>query len=180
MTRSGRKKILIVSDTHGYLDPNVAQLAGDCDMAVHAGDIVGAGVLDELRAVVSEVVAVRGNNDVPSKWDPAEHGRLAEIPDDAVIDLPGGALAVVHGHKVWDYRDRHGRLRRQFPAARAIVYGHSHHQVCDQEHDPWVLNPGASGRNRTFGGPGCLILHAAVDAWHVETFRFPADSKQAV
>ncbi|MFM1890995.1 MAG: hypothetical protein RLZ44_72, partial [Pseudomonadota bacterium] len=38
---------------------------------------------------------------------------------------------------------------------------------------PWVLNPGAAGRSRTFGGPSCLLLHAGARVWRVETHRFP-------
>jgi len=165
-------KVLILSDTHGYLDPAVAEVAGRCDLAVHAGDIMGAGVLDALGRRTRRVVAVRGNNDVPAKWALDEHPVLQRLDDTAIIDLPGGILAVVHGHRIWDCRDRHDRMRRQFPQARAIVYGHSHIRVCDLDTRPWVLNPGAAGRVRTHGGPTCLVLHANADSWHVDTLRF--------
>jgi predicted phosphodiesterase len=96
------------------------------------------------------------------------------------VDLPGGSLAVVHGHKVWDCHDPHKRLRNLFPQARAIVYGHSHIRVCDLDSRPWVLNPGAAGRVRTHGGASCLVLHVNGDAWHVETLRFePATTRRS-
>ena len=57
--------------------------------------------------------------------------------------------------------------------ARAVVYGHTHRLLCDQLEEPWVLNPGAAGQVRTFGGPSCLVLHAEPLAWHVESIRFP-------
>jgi uncharacterized protein len=67
---------------------------------------------------------------------------------------------------------RHARLRAAYPSARAIVYGHSHRLVVDDALTPWVLNPGAAGRARTYGGPSCLVLEANVRSWHVEIHRF--------
>lgn len=43
---------------------------------------------------------------------------------------------------------------------------------CGREATPWVLNPGAAGRSRTFGGPSCLLLAAASDGWEVTLHRF--------
>lgn len=167
------QRVLIVSDTHGFLDPRIARLAAECDAAVHAGDIGAASVLDQLRAAAGVVIAVRGNNDVPSKWAAEEHGVLAGLPHEAHLELPGGRLAVVHGDRFWICAERHGRLRRRFPRARLVVYGHSHRQVCDLRRIPWIVNPGAGGRTHTFGGPSCLILHAAAARWYVEARRFP-------
>lgn len=171
-TRGPVSKVLILSDTHGHIDPRVLALAADCERVVHAGDIVGAGVLDALTRRCPEVAAVRGNNDTPAKWPAGEAARLAALPEVLELELPGGVLAVVHGHRQWSARDRHARLRALFPAARAVVYGHSHRQVCDLGADPWVLNPGAAGRDRTFGGPACLVLHAGPGAWRVVPHRF--------
>lgn len=169
---SGRASVAVVSDTHGFLDPRIAEIVEKCDFAVHAGDIGGVAVLDALRPRSGRVVTVRGNNDVPEQWAMTEHDRLIALPWEDTLELPGGGLAVVHGHRVWDYADRHARLRRTYPAARVIVYGHSHLQVCDRDETPWVLNPGAAGRVRTHGGPVCLVLHADHDHWHVEVRRF--------
>ena len=171
-------QVLILSDTHGHIDPRVLALAADCELVVHAGDIVGAEVLEALASRCARVVAVRGNNDLPGKWPAGQAARLARLPEVAEVALPGGRLAVVHGHRVWDLRDRHGRLRRQFPGARAVVYGHSHRQVCDLAADPWVLNPGAAGRDRTFGGPACLVLRAGPGAWRVTPHRFPPAARR--
>jgi len=37
-------KVLVLSDTHGFVDPNIAELARKVDLVVHAGDIGRAGV----------------------------------------------------------------------------------------------------------------------------------------
>ena len=163
--------IAIVSDTHGELDERIAALVRDCDYAVHAGDILGAGILAAMQPRRC-VLAVRGNNDVPHKWPRDDAAVLHELPLDAELELPGGTLAVTHGDRQFERPDRHKRLRAHFPLARIIVYGHSHFLTIDQTATPWVVNPGAAGRTRTHGGPSCLILTATCASWHVEARRF--------
>jgi uncharacterized protein len=86
------------------------------------------------------------------------------------LPLPGGRLAVIHGHQTLA-RGRHERLRRRFPQVRALVYGHSHRLVLDQAALPWIINPGAAGGERNHGGPSCLVLVATIDDWVIETHR---------
>lgn len=167
-------RVALLSDTHGVLDARIAERVSQCDCAVHAGDIGNASVLAALQPRGGQVLAVRGNNDTAAKWPPADRALLDTLPESALLELPGGILAVVHGHRAGGTAERHTRLRRQFPTARSVVYGHSHRLVCDQSDPVWVLNPGAAGRARTCGGPSCLILHAGSRAWRVEILRFPA------
>lgn len=164
-------RVGLLADTHGVLDPRVAAEIEACDIAVHAGDVGKAAVLDALRPRRGEVVVVYGNNDMPSRWPRADRKRLAALPESAGIVLPGGTLSVVHGDR-WPARRRHARLRREFPGARAVVYGHSHRLTLDKDERPWVLNPGAAGRSRTYGGPSCLILTARPDRWSVRIRQF--------
>jgi putative phosphoesterase len=165
-------RVAIVSDTHGFVDARVLEIAGTCDVVVHAGDIGNATVLQVLRSVANQVLAIRGNNDTPAKWPTHDERVLSALPETFCVALPGGYLAVVHGHRADAGAARHQRLRRRYADARAIVYGHSHRMLCDCDEAPWVLNPGAAGRSRTFGGPSCLILSAAVTRWKVEAVRF--------
>ncbi len=164
-------RIGIVSDTHGALDPRILEAVARCDALVHAGDVGSDAVLDALRAVNDDVTAVLGNNDVRSKWvgTPASIDGLLE---EATLELPGGTLVVVHGHRVLPAKRRHQRLRALHPDARAVVYGHSHRRVLDLDTSPWVINPGAAGRARTFGGPSACILTASVRRWRVESIVF--------
>ncbi len=167
--------LALVSDTHGHLDERIAALVRDCDYAVHAGDILGAGVLAALQPR-RRVLAVRGNNDLPNKWPPDDAAILHALPLEAELELPGGTLAVTHGDRQFARADRHARLRAHFPRARIVVYGHSHFLNIDQTATPWVVNPGAAGRTRTHGGPSCLILTASRAAWHIEVRRFELPS----
>lgn len=166
------RRVAIVSDTHGTLDPRIAELVSGCDCAVHAGDLGSAQVLHALRPTTGLVAVVRGNNDVPVKWPAAEHAVLETLPEEACLSLPGGDLLVVHGDRAGPVRTRHQWLRDRYPQVRALVYGHSHRLVCDCSDEPWVLNPGAAGRARTYGGPSCLILGVSGGRWSVREIRF--------
>lgn len=166
-----RQRVALLGDTHGCLDARVAAVAAGCDVIVHTGDVGGRSVLDELEASGKKVLAVAGNNDTARHWGNDGPERLAELPTEARLSLPGGELAVVHGHRL-RARDRHARLRARFAGVQAVVYGHSHRVAVDRDREPWVLNPGAAGRSRTYGGPACLVLTAAIDDWTIETHRF--------
>lgn len=168
---TGITRVALLADTHGWLDPRIAAVARACDVAVHAGDIGAAGILEALAEDGARVVAVSGNNDTPSHWLDADRATLDRLPDTATLDLPGGALWIVHGHRL-PARTRHRRLRAQAPDAAAIVLGHSHRRFIEYTPAPWILNPGAAGRSRAYGGPGCFVLHAATARWSVETHVF--------
>ena len=162
----------IISDTHGFLDPRVAEAVTGHDCVVHAGDVGGAGVLEALRPSLDLVCAVRGNNDVAAKWPREDRSLLASLPDTALLSLPGGLLAVVHGDRAGRPSNRHQKLRSKFAHARAVVFGHSHHRCVDTDARPWILNPGAAGKARAYGGPGMLTLSASEKRWTVRTRTF--------
>ena len=164
-------RVLLLSDTHGQIDARIVALARECDVVVHAGDVGNADILDTLRASGATVIAIRGNNDVASKWPRTDRSELETLEDEARVDLPGGTLIAVHGDRHAP-ATRHARLRRDYPDARAVVYGHSHRIVVDDAATPWILNPGAAGRARTYGGPSCLMLDARAKIWRVEPYRF--------
>lgn len=161
-------KVGILSDTHGWIDPNIQGVLADADWIVHAGDVLGMSVLRTLEELVGRgrVVAVAGNNDVRVRGSNGD-----ELPTVAEVPLPGGTLVVTHGDQ-FGAAPPHRKLREAWPEARTIVYGHTHRLVCDQEALPWVLNPGAAGRTRVREGPSCLMLTVAGDGWTVEMHRF--------
>jgi putative phosphoesterase len=170
-------RVAILADTHGQLDRRIETLVRGCDIAVHGGDIGNATVLARLQPRHGRVYAVRGNNDIARKWPDGEQMLLEQLPQQALVDLPGGHLVIVHGHRT-AAANRHARLRQLHPHARAIVYGHSHRLVSDCDSMPWVLNPGAAGHARTHGGPSCMILVATETDWHVEAHRFEPIGKR--
>lgn len=169
-------RIAVVSDTHGFLDPRIAEVVASCDIAVHAGDIIGKHVLDSLKPRTGHIVAVRGNNDIKAVWPEHDHAALLAIPHEDSLDLPGGQLVVLHGHRHWPYENLHPRLRGEFSHARAIIYGHSHNAVFDDDEKPWVINPGASGRtNLKDGGPSCAVLEISEKKWSGKIVQFSTE-----
>lgn len=166
-----RRTLALLGDTHGYLDPRIRAVARECDLVVHTGDVGGRAILDQLAGPPGALRVVAGNNDTPRHWGDADPALIATLPLEVAIDLPGGRLVAVHGHRL-RARDRHRRLRAAYPGAGAVVYGHSHRLCVDREALPWVLNPGAAGRARTYGGPSCLVLETTARAWTVTPYRF--------
>lgn len=153
--------VLVVSDTH--LRPGGSRRLPDAvyraleavDAVLHAGDIVTADLLDELSGF-APVQAVRGNND----HDPS----LSALPETRLDVIDGVRVAMIHDSG--PRAGREGRLRRRFPDADVVVFGHSH--------IPWnatgldgqlLFNPGSPTERRaqpdhTFG-----LLH--LDAGHL-------------
>lgn len=164
------RRIGIISDSHGPIDPRVRAKLGRVDGVIHAGDFGGSEALRSL-ADIEIVVAVHGNNDTANQAH-ADGGRnLLDLPEVALVELCVGHLIVIHGHQFPRATLRHDQLRKRFPDALAIIYGHSHRRDIDQGRSPWILNPGACGHVRTFGGPSgiCLELHGR--SWRARAFR---------
>jgi uncharacterized protein len=131
-------RVIVVSDTHAprrwkSCPPAVALRLRGADLILHAGDVCTAAVLDELAAY-APVRAVLGNNDGP---DVAAWG----APPTSEFDLDGLPVAMIHdsGPK----QGRLPRLRRQFPAARLIVFGHSHIPWNESDAGVTAFNPGS-------------------------------------
>lgn len=163
----------VLSDTHSYINPSILDHLSNCDIILHAGDIGSIEVIKQLHEISKDVVSVCGNNDNTQQWNIAEHEDLEHIPQIAEIELPGGKIAITHGDEYFsDYDNWHESLRSNFPQAKAVVYGHSHRLVCDQNAEPWVLNPGPAGETRIQKhGVSCLLITANIKEWKVSEFR---------
>lgn len=160
----------ILSDTHGYLDERIAEVIRDCDYAIHAGDIMGAHILEQLHPR-KIVIAVAGNNDYPAMWSKEEAAIVSALPKSTSLVLPGGTVKIEHGDRLGGFPE-HDQLRWDHADVKLVVYGHTHKRVIDQQAEPWIVNPGAAGRERTKGGPSCLILNASETEWTIETVLF--------
>lgn len=171
-------RVGIIADTHGFLDPRIADRLTECDVAVHAGDIGGAEVLCAMQPR-EEVYAVRGNVDGPQTWPDHEEHMLENLPGQLTLDLPGGQLAVLHAEG-YNAAQRHTWLRQALAETKAIACGHSHELIVDDSASPWVLNPGAAGRVRVGEGPSMLILECDDGNWEVEVCRFPPRKYRAI
>ena len=131
-------RVVVLSDTHAprrwrQCPPQVAAQLRGADLILHAGDVCTAAVLTEL-AGYAPVVAVAGNNDGPdvTAWGAAETAEL---------DLDGLSVAMIHdsGPKT----GRLARMRRQFPSADLVVFGHSHIPLDESAGGLRIFNPGS-------------------------------------
>jgi len=111
----------------------VAAHLRQADLIMHAGDVCTASVLDEL-AGFAPVRVVRGNNDGP---DVAAWG----APD--TLDLDFGGLRVAMVHDAGPAAGRPGRLRRWFPRADLVLFGHSHIPLDQAADGQRIFNPGS-------------------------------------
>jgi putative phosphoesterase len=165
--------IAVISDTHAHLDPRVADIVKTCDVAVHAGDICGSHILEEMQPKSGKVYAVTGNN------DPYCHSTNSQLPKVLSFDAPGGKIFIEHGHVHGAHKPSHDLLRSAHPEAKLIIYGHTHKKVIDQSKTPWIVNPGAAGKTRTHGGPSCLVIECSKDKeWEISKHRF-SDTENA-
>lgn len=108
------------------------------DLIVHAGDLTTLAVLEELRGY-GKVEAVRGNVD--------EDSLRMTLPAQLELDLGGRRVGVIHdgGRR----GTRLERLRRTFPDADAVIFGHSHIPLHETDADGFqIFNPGSATDRR--------------------------------
>jgi putative phosphoesterase len=141
-------RIGVIADTHGLLRPDVHRAFEGVTEILHAGDVMGNEILDEL-ALIAPVRAVRGNCDDP--WDP----RLPELLE---TEIGGLSVHMSHGHELG--RPKPAQVAAAY-AADICIYGHTHKQVIERFGDRIVLNPGAAGPQRYDLEPCVAILTIA-------------------
>jgi putative phosphoesterase len=147
--------VAVLSDTHAprfwkRCPPTVAEHLRDVDLILHAGDVCTVNVLEELSAY-APVRVVLGNNDGP---DVAEWG----APETLELELEGLAVAMIHdsGPKT----GRPPRMRRRFPTADLVIFGHSHIPMDVTADGVRIFNPGSptDKRRQPYGTLGRLEI----------------------
>jgi hypothetical protein len=134
----GSVRVIALADTHAprrwrSCPPRVAEYLRGADLILHAGDACTADVLAELAAY-APVRAVLGNNDGP---DVAAWG----APETLELDLAGLRVAMIHD--AGPAAGRPARLRRRFPDAGLVVFGHSHIPLDHAGNGQRIWNPGS-------------------------------------
>ena len=135
MSDAATHVIGLISDTHGLVRAQVHQALAGVELILHAGDVGGDEILDEL-ALIAPVLAVYGNTDAPG--DP----RLSESIERTI---EGVRIHVSHGHELGSPTP--AKLLERY-AADVIVYGHTHKQLVTRADERLVVNPGAAGARR--------------------------------
>ena len=142
---AGPIRIGLIADTHGLLRPDVHRALAGVSMILHAGDVCGDEILDELQ-LIAPTWAVFGNCDHP------EDPRLTERLD---VEVGGVTIHVSHGHELG--RPGAAKVAASYDAD-VSVYGHTHRQLVERVGEQLVVNPGAAGPRRFDLVPSVAIL----------------------
>lgn len=123
---------VVIADTHiprraKTLPEGLTPYLVRAGLVLHAGDLMDPALL-EVLGEYAPVKAVRGNLDPQS------------LPETLEFTFGGARVCVVHdsGPK----KGRRARMRRRFPDARVVVFGHSHIPFLEDEDGLMLLNPG--------------------------------------
>jgi len=132
-------QIAMISDTHSPTrgpappKPCLARFA-TADLILHAEDHCDVVSLVALRLIGPPVVTVHGNVD--------EAAVRRTLPRETSIKVEGVRIAIIH-----DAGPAHGRidrLRRLFPEADVVIFGHTHIPLIERTDDGFlILNPGS-------------------------------------
>ena len=165
-------KILVLSDTHSYLDNarNVLKRIGDkMDMVLHLGDH-DADALELMKEFPKlPFHYVKGNNDY-----------LMDTPSKKMVRAGGKNLLLTHGHKQrvhWNPDTISYWAAEQ--GADVVLFGHTHVPVWDDSWHVALFNPGSISLPRGGGLPtfGILTIEngkvegAIMEYWNAEHFK---------
>jgi putative phosphoesterase len=135
MTHSSARILGLISDTHGLLRPAVHQALQGVELILHAGDVGGGDILEELR-LIAPVRAVFGNTDAPND---------AELAEEIMMSVDGTSIHVSHGHELGSPTP--ATLAARYDAD-VVIYGHTHQQLVTRLHGRLFVNPGSAGPRR--------------------------------
>jgi uncharacterized protein len=135
--------LAIISDTHlpkgrRALPERCVELLQASGLILHAGDLSTAALLEQLSRLGPPVAAVHGN------VDSAEVREL--LPAERTLEVDGLEIGMVHD--AGPARGRLARMRRRFPNAAAVVFGHSHIPLHESAGGFQIFNPGSPTERR--------------------------------
>jgi putative phosphoesterase len=146
--------IAVIADTH--MPKGERRLPDECveriraaDALIHAGDFSASSVLADLKGLCPIVLAVHGN------VDDTELRR--QLPESLEVEVEGRTVAIIH-----DAGPKGGRLTRlrgRFPEADAVIFGHSHLPLHEQDGGFQIFNPGSPTERRRAPRRSMGLLH---------------------
>lgn len=135
-----KRRVGVISDTHGLLRPEAASALEGVELILHAGDMGGPAIMAELEEI-APVTAVRGNMD---------GGWAAKLPPMDIVSINGVSVCMIHDLHQLDLD----------PAAAGVglvVSGHTHQPRLERKNGVLYLNPGSAGPRR-FDYPVSLAI----------------------
>ncbi|PWH10119.1 YfcE family phosphodiesterase [Bacteroidetes bacterium SCGC AAA795-G10] len=132
------KNILLLSDTHGYIDEKIISHTNYVDEVWHAGDIGDTRVIDSIK-LLKPIKAVYGN------IDSNEIRMMTE--KNLIFDSEGIRVVMTHiaGYPGRYNRDAIELIQKYNP--NLFICGHSHmlKVIQDKKYNHLHFNPGAAG-----------------------------------
>jgi putative phosphoesterase len=135
--------LAVIADTH--MPRGARRLPDACverlkaaDAILHAGDFMELEVLEMLQGLGPPVHAVRGNVDSAAL--------IARLPSTRTVVVEGARIAIIHD--AGPATGRLARMRRRFPEADAVVFGHSHIPLHEERDGFQIFNPGSPTERR--------------------------------
>ncbi len=131
-------RIGVIADTHGLFDPAIQRHFQGVDHILHAGDIGGQSIIEQLQTIAS-VTSVSGNVDGYEE---------SGFPPETVIELAGRRIAVRHVIFEGGKLTKEGKafLDREHPDI--CVFGHTHQPKAEWFGTTLLFNPGSAGPKR--------------------------------
>jgi putative phosphoesterase len=129
----------VISDTHSFLDPTIAEHFKSCDEIWHAGDIGDVAVISGLEKI-APVKGVYGNID--------DQGMQARFPEDLFMTCEGLSVLISHiGGRPPNYNPRVKKVFKE-NTPDIFICGHSHilQVKRDDARNMLYINPGAAGQ----------------------------------
>lgn len=133
-------KIGVISDTHipvnaSAIPQKVLEAFKDADMVIHAGDLVDLSVIDILKGVCKNVLAVYGNMDSQKV--------KAKLPEKEIIKINHYKIGVMHGSGHPNALiELSGKIFSD-DNVDVIIFGHSHAAVNEKRNGILYFNPGS-------------------------------------
>lgn len=139
-------KIGVLSDTHGFLDPQIQKLFAGVDHILHAGDIGDMFIAFELEQI-APVTVVLGNTDLGLRFKETE-----------IVELGARKFLVHHIVNPHAPDDKlQSRLARERPDV--VVFGHTHKRFSETLNGILFFNPGYSGKPKLGADRSAAIFH---------------------
>jgi putative phosphoesterase len=151
MTMKAASRIFVLADTHNRLPESVLKMAEKADEIWHLGDVCDERILDELRALGSPLLIVRGNCDNNYEWP-------------LVVDVVRGGLK---------FRLQHIPPERPPPEVDVLLHGHTHVPRNERREKVLFLNPGCVTRPNRGAAPSVawLEIENGKTDWRVTSLR---------
>ena len=134
------KKVLVISDTHSYIDDRIIKYASEADYVIHAGDIGSFDVIRKLKSV-SKLLFVYGNIDGNEIRSESNKFEFFKINDLKIL------LTHISGKTPKYNKETLIKIKEHNPDL--LIAGHSH--ILKIQYDKInkliFLNPGAAGRH---------------------------------